>query len=204
MNTFFKQISAILLYALLLFTVPARAEGLVAEKLIDAARTQIGVTLGYDGAYRKLAYPGGDVQMSTGVCSDVVIRAYRALGLDLQKLVHEDMAQHFALYPHQWGLKHPDTNIDHRRVPNLQVFFARHGKSLPVTSDGADYVPGDIVTWDLTPLAHPLPHIGIVSDKLSADGSHRLVIHNIGQGAQEEDTLFTYKITGHYRYALKG
>ena len=191
------------LVALLLLSVPARAGGLDPERLIEAARNQIGITLTYDSAYRKLSYPGGDVPRSTGVCSDVVIRAYRAVGLDLQQLVHEDMANHFSLYPHQWGLKHTDTNIDHRRVPNLQVFFARRGRKLEISSDPKDYAPGDIVTWDLTPLAHPLPHIGIVSDRKDSGGTP-LVIHNIGQGAQEEDTLFTYKITGHYRYALKG
>jgi uncharacterized protein YijF (DUF1287 family) len=191
------------LVALLFLSVPAFADGLDAHKLISAARSQVGVTVGYDPAYRKLPYPGGDVAATTGVCSDVVIRAYRGLGIDLQQLVHEDMAKHFALYPHQWGLKGPDTNIDHRRVPNLQVFFTRNGKKLDVSSDPHDYAPGDIVTWDLTPLGHPLPHIGIVGDQRSPDGKRPLMIHNIGQGAQEEDMLFDYKITGHYRYAVK-
>jgi uncharacterized protein YijF (DUF1287 family) len=187
---------------LLLIAFSAFADGLDAGKLIAAARGQIGVTVGYDGAYRKIPYPGGDVAQTTGVCSDVVIRAYRALGLDLQKLVHEDMAKHFSLYPKQWGLKGPDTNIDHRRVPNLQVFFTRHGQKLSASSDAKDYAPGDIVTWDLHFIGSPLPHIGIVSDRRNDDGTP-LVIHNIGGGAQEEDTLFTYRITGHYRYALK-
>ena len=194
-----------ILFALLalFIALPALAAGPDAASLIAAARSQVGVTVTYDPAYRKLSYPGGDVAQTLGVCSDVVIRAYRGVGLDLQKLVHEDMAQHFSLYPHQWGLTSTDTNIDHRRVPNLQAFFTRHGKSLPITSDGNDYKPGDIVTWDLTPMARPLPHIGIVSDRKSEDGVRPLVIHNIGRGAQEEDSLFTYKITGHYRYALK-
>ena len=183
----------------LLAVLPAAAAGFDAQKLIAAARGQVGVTLNYDPAYRKLPYPGGDVSQVTGVCSDVVIRAYRALGLDLQKLVHEDMAKHFALYPHQWGLKSPDTNIDHRRVPNLQVFLTRQGKSLAITSDGKDYAPGDIVTWNLTPIGHPLPHIGIVSDKESGDGTHPLVIHNIGRDTQEENIVFRYKVISHYR-----
>ena len=113
------------------------------------------------------------------------------------------MAKNFALYPRQWGLKGPDTNIDHRRVLNLQVFFTRQGKALPVSSNGADYAPGDIVTWNLRSSGSPLPHVGIVSDKKSADGKRPLLIHNIGSGAQEEDMLFEYKITGRYRYALK-
>jgi uncharacterized protein YijF (DUF1287 family) len=192
----------ILAALLVILAIPARADGLDAAKLIAAARNQVGVTVGYDPAYRKIPYPGGDVAQTTGVCSDVVIRAYRALGIDLQKQVHDDMAKHFEVYPHQWGLKNPDTNIDHRRVPNLQVFFTRHGSKLEASSDPADYAPGDIVTWNLNSFGSPLPHIGIVSDKRSAQGVP-LVIHNIGQGAQEEDSLFTYKITGHYRYALK-
>lgn len=173
------------------------------QKLIAAGRNQVGVTTGYDGSYRKISYPGGDVPAKTGVCTDVLVRAYRALGSDLQKLVHDDMAHNFQLYPRQWGLKGPDTNIDHRRVPNLQVFFDRHGKALPVSSNGMDYAPGDIVTWNLRSGGSPLPHIGIVSDKKSADGKRPLIIHNIGSGAQEEDMLFDYKITGRYRYGLK-
>lgn len=173
------------------------------QKLIAAGRNQVGVTTGYDGSYRKISYPGGDVPAKTGVCTDVLVRAYRALGSDLQKLVHDDMAHSFQLYPRQWGLKGPVTNIDHRRVPNLQVFFDRHGKALPVSSNGMDYAPGDIVTWNLRSGGSPLPHIGIVSDKKSADGKRPLIIHNIGSGAQEEDMLFDYKITGRYRYGLK-
>lgn len=183
--------------------VISRADDFDPQKLITAARSQVGVTTGYDGSYRKIAYPGGDVSATTGVCTDVLVRAYRVLGLDLQKLVHEDMARNFTLYPRQWGLKGRDTNIDHRPVPNLQVFFARYGKALSVSPDGAEYAPGDIVTWNLRLAGSPLPHIGIVSDKKSADGKRPLMIHNIGGGAQEEDMLFNFKITGHYRYALK-
>lgn len=160
------------------------------------------MTLSYDGGYKTIPYPNGDVSMETGVCTDVIIRAYRVLGFDLQKLVHEDMKKNFSKYPQLWGLSRTDRNIDHRRVPNLQRFFTRHGKFLPVTKDPADYEAGDIVTWDLShPNPRPLPHIGIVSDKMSADGKTPLIVHNIGGGAKVEDMLFNYKITGHYRYA---
>lgn len=159
------------------------------------------MTLSYDGGYKSIPYPNGDVPMETGVCTDVIIRAYRALGFDLQKLVHEDMKKHFSKYPKLWGLSRTDRSIDHRRVPNLQVFFARHGKELAVTRNPADYKTGDIVTWNLAHPSRSLPHIGIVSDKKSIDGKTPLIVHNIGGGAQVEDMLFNYKITGHYRYA---
>jgi len=141
------------------------------------------------------------VPRETGVCSDVVIRAYRALGIDLQQRVHEDMKRHFGLYPKTWGLSRPDPNIDHRRVPNLQVFFTRHGQSLPVTERSSDYLPGDIVTWNLAAPQKMIPHIGIISAQRTADGTRPLVVHNIGAGTKVEDILFSYKITGHYRYA---
>lgn len=165
--------------------------------LPDAARAQIGVTVGYDPAYRQLAYPGGDVDPSTGVCTDVVIRAFRALGDDLQVRVHEDMRRHFAAYPKLWGLRSTDRNIDHRRVPNLQTFFTRHGHKLAVTKRAEDYQPGDIVTWRLS---NGLPHIGLVSDRRNREGVP-LILHNIGAGTQEQDLLFAFQITGHYRYA---
>lgn len=193
--------AAALVCALLLGVTPAEADGFDPLRLAAAAHAQAEHTKSYDGSYRRIAYPNGDVPMETGVCSDVVIRAYRTLGADLQQKVHEDMKAHFALYPKTWGLSKPDTNIDHRRVPNLQVFFTRHGKSLPVSSDAAAYVPGDIVTWNLAAPARMLPHIGIVSDKRTADGTRPLITHNIGQGVRTEDILFEYKITGHYRYA---
>jgi len=168
--------------------------------LIAAARAQIGVTTRYDPAFVKLTYPGGDIPRDRGVCTDVVIRAYRdAFGVDLQKLVHEDMAANFASYPTRWGLKAPDTSIDHRRVLNLRVFFKRHGTELPVTANPADYAPGDLVTQELP---GNLPHIAIIADTKSADDARPLVIQNIGQGTSLDDTLFTYMITGHYRYAL--
>lgn len=166
--------------------------------LVNAARKQIGVTLTYDPAYVRLPYPGGDVPESRGVCTDVVIRAFRAQRIDLQQRVHEDMRAHFAKYPQKWGLRRPDSNIDHRRVPNLQTWFARQGWSLPVTSRAVDYRVGDLVTWMLP---GNLPHIGIVSDRKSPIGTP-LIIHNIGRGTREEDILFGHRITGHYRPKL--
>ncbi len=159
---------------------------------------QIGKTLTYDPAYTSLKYPGGDVAIERGVCSDVAIRAFRGAGLDLQKEVHEDMTRAFSAYPKNWSLRKPDANIDHRRVPNLMTFFKRRGKSVPVTQNAADYLPGDIVTC-LVP--NNLPHIMVVSDRVSPfDPARRLVIHNIGQGARAEDRLFEFELTGHYRW----
>lgn len=165
------------------------------EEIVKAARSQIGVTTGYDPAYRRIAYPGGDVPKQSGVCSDVVIRALRPLGIDLQKEVHEDMVHHFSKYPQKWGLAKPDANIDHRRVPNLMTYFQRRGYGLATSKTADDYKPGDIVAWDL---GKGLTHIGIVSDRKTAQGIPQL-IHNIGQGAIEADILFEYKIIGHYR-----
>jgi len=164
--------------------------------VVAAARRQIGVTVGYDPTYRKIGYPGGDVPMDSGVCTDVIIRALRdARKIDLQKLVHEDMKANFSKYPRIWGLKAPDANIDHRRVPNLQCYFKRKGYALPVSKNAADYKPGDIVT---VMVGGKLPHIMIVSDRKSAAGVP-LALHNIGSGTQEEDVLFAYPLTGHYR-----
>lgn len=164
---------------------------------VAAARRQIGVTRLYDPAYVVLPYPGGDVPQDRGVCTDVVIRAMREEGIDLQKTVHEDMRGHFALYPKKWGLRRPDRNIDHRRVPNLQTWFARQGWSLTPSRSASAYGPGDLVTWMLP---GNLPHIGIVSDRKGMRGTP-LIIHNIGSGTREEDILFAYPITGHYRPA---
>lgn len=176
-----------------MLVLSARADNVV---VVTAARAQIGVTTGYDPAYRKLDYPGGDVPESTGVCCDVVIRALRkSHELDLQQLVHEDMKADFGAYPRNWGLKKTDRNIDHRRVPNLQTFFKRKGWTLPVTQQAADYQPGDLVTCMLP---GNLPHIMVVSDRKSPAGVP-LVIHNIGSGAKEEDRLFDFTLTGHYR-----
>jgi uncharacterized protein YijF (DUF1287 family) len=152
--------------------------------------------LHYDGSYRRLEYPGGDVSIERGVCTDVVIRAFRKLGVDLQVLVHEDMKKAWSAYPKLWGLSRPDSNIDHRRVPNLATFFTRKGKPLRVSREARDYVAGDLVTWRLP---GNLPHIGIVSDRKSEEGTP-LILHNIGRGAAEEDILFSYPITGRFRY----
>lgn len=164
--------------------------------LVAAARSQVGVTLIYDPSYQRIAYPMGDVPPERGVCSDVVIRAFRAVGVDLQQEVHRDMARQFAAYPQIWGLGAPDRNIDHRRVPNLATWLERRGYAVPVSADSAIYQPGDVVAWMLD---SGRPHIGIVSDRRSEDGARPLVIHNIGWGAQEEDVLFEYRITGHFR-----
>ena len=169
------------------------------HKLSAAAIERTNHTVRYDPAYVRLAYPGGDVPADTGVCTDEVIRSYRALGIDLQKEVHEDMERNCGLYPHQrrWQQSSPDPNIDHRRVPNLMEFFSRKGKSLPITNRSEDYSPGDLVTWDL---GGGVPHIGIVVDRKSAESGRYMVVHNIGQGPKMEDVLFSWKITGHYEY----
>lgn len=166
------------------------------QRLSDAAITLTKDKVEYDGTYRKIPYPNGDVPKGTGVCTDVVIRAYRKLDIDLQKEVHEDMAKNFSKYPKSWGLKSTDTNIDHRRVPNLQTFFTRKGQSLAITDKATDYKPGDIVTWMLS---GNLPHIGIVVNKKTMWGTY-MVVHNVGRGQVLEDYLFEYPITGHYRY----
>jgi hypothetical protein len=166
------------------------------RQVIDAALEQTDYTLYYDPAYVKIAYPGGDVPRERGVCTDVVIRAFRKTGVDLQKEVHEDMAANFSVYPNKWGLARPDTNIDHRRVPNLMTFFKRKGKALAVTDDPKDYRPGDLVAWDL---GGGVLHIGVITD-IRADGDRLKFVHNIGLGARLEDILFSWKIIGHYRY----
>ncbi|MCL2011408.1 MAG: DUF1287 domain-containing protein [Cystobacterineae bacterium] len=169
--------------------------GINAQRLIADARAQVGVTKSYDPAWRKLSYPGGDVPLQTGVCTDVVIRALRQQKVDLQRLVHEDMVAHFSLYPKNWGAKEADRNIDHRRVPNLQTFFKRQGFAIPLGKRAEDFLPGDVVTWNL---GGGSSHIGIVSDKKSPNGTP-LIIHNIGFGVQEENLLFLFPRTGHYR-----
>ena len=151
----------------------------------------------YDPTYRVIAYPNGDVPADKGVCTDVVIRAYRKLGIDLQKEVHEDMKLNFDKYPKNWGLSCPDKNIDHRRVPNLMTFFTRHGTVKKITDNPQDYQPGDIVCWNL---GGGITHIGIVTRKKSTDGKRYLLVHNIGGGQVIEDCLFNYRIIGHYQY----
>lgn len=192
------RLLSVLLFSLLI--APAFS-ATASTPLVSAARSQVGVTLSYDARYERLAYPGGDVPPERGVCTDVVVRAYRKLGADLQVLVHEDMKKSWAIYQKngRWQMKVPDRNIDHRRVPNLATFFARHGSSLPPSKAPQDYRPGDIVTWLLP---GNLTHIGIVSDQQTSGGVP-LIIHNIGAGAREEDILFGYAITGHYRWQPK-
>lgn len=190
-------VAALAIYAVV---APSSASP-VAEKFVAAAVALQNPGVVYDSSYRRIAYPNGDVPSATGVCADVVVRAYRGIGIDLQKRVHEDMAQHFALYPTIWHRTKPDSNIDHRRVPNLATFFGRNGKRLKISSDPKDYAPGDIVVWNLKPHG-ALPHIGIVTDHRSADGARPLMMHNVGGGQVLEDVLFGYQITGHFRYGL--
>jgi uncharacterized protein YijF (DUF1287 family) len=169
------------------------------QKLVAAALERTHHSVRYDPAYVRIPYPGGDVPPDTGVCTDEIIRIYRAVGVDLQKEVHEDMQANFGSYPNhlRWRLLHTDTNIDHRRVPNLMVFFSRNGEILPRTTNRSDYLPGDLVTWDL---GGNVPHIGIIVDQKSNRSGNYMVVHNIGQGPKMEDVLFNWKITGHYRY----
>jgi hypothetical protein len=166
------------------------------DRLVEAAMAQVGVTTGYDGRYQRIPYPGGDVPLDRGVCTDVLIRAYRRLGVDLQRLVHEDMVKAWASYPNPWRMKATDRSIDHRRVPNLATFFGRHGKTLALPGETTSFLPGDIVTWRLP---NGLPHIGLVSNARS-EKQVPLIIHNIGEGTRLEDILFRFEITGHYRY----
>ncbi|MEO8041968.1 MAG: DUF1287 domain-containing protein [Acidobacteriota bacterium] len=168
------------------------------RSILENAIQQTKTTTGYKQDYIVIPYPNGDVPTETGACTDVVIRSFRAAGIDLQKEVHEDMAAHFADYPKKWGLKNTDSNIDHRRVPNLQKYFDRRGKSVAITTNGNDYLPGDVVSWDLN--GRGMTHIGVVSNMWNADKKRHLITHNIGSGARAEDRLFEWKITGHYRY----
>lgn len=173
------------------------AQNQFAQKLSDAAISLTKDKVTYDPAYFTIKYPNGDVPADKGVCTDVVIRAYRKLGIDLQEQVHKDMKANFSKYPKKWGLKKPDSNIDHRRVPNLDVFFSRFGTVKTKSQEAKDYIPGDIVSWLLP---GNLTHIGIVVNKKSADGKRYMIVHNIGSGQVIEDVLFAYTITGHYQY----
>ena len=166
-------------------------------KLNNAAIDLTRQNVTYDSKYYSISYPNGDIPKDKGVCTDVIIRAYRILGIDLQKEVHEDMISNFDKYPKNWGLKSTDTNIDHRRVPNLMTFFSRHGEVKSISSNPDDYLPGDIVTWDL---GGGIPHIGIVINNKSGDNKRNLVVHNIGNGQEISDCLFSFKITGHYTF----
>lgn len=174
-----------------------RAQTSFYKTLADSTLTLVDDRITYDPSYFSIPYPNGDIPKSKGVCTDVVIRAYRKIGIDLQKEVHEDMKANFAKYPKIWGLKTTDKNIDHRRVPNLMKFFARYGKILPITTNPEDYNPGDIVCWNL---GGGITHIGIVVKSKSRTNNQPLIVHNIGAGQVIEDVLFAYKIIGHYRY----
>ena len=202
------MLHAALAVALVLASAAAMAQTRTAEptarqeflkRLAAAAEERTHHVVRYDPAYVRIPYPGGDVPADTGVCTDEVIRSYRAVGVDLQKEVHEDMERNLSAYPRKWRWLsgHPDTNIDHRRVPNLMVFFSRKGDALGITQREGDYLPGYIVTWDL---GCGVPHIVIVVHERSAASGRFMIVHNIGQGPKMEDVLFQWKITGHYRY----
>ena len=176
--------------------LPAQASPQL-KQLVAAAVEQSKVTTGYDPSWVKIGYPNGDVPPDTGVCSDVVVRAFRKTGIDLQKEVHEDMTRAWSVYPKRWGANRTDTNIDHRRVLNLMTYFNRQQKSLPITNDRADYLPGDVIAWQLS---DGVEHIGILTNHWSQPDNHYLIVHNIGSGARIEDVLLSWKIIGHYRY----
>jgi uncharacterized protein len=191
-----KRITFIL-FTLLSIQCTSFSQDAFSHKLSNAAIELTKQLVMYDPAYFSIAYPNGDVPSNKGVCTDVIIRAYRKLGIDLQKEVHEDMKANFSKYPQNWGLKGTDKNIDHRRVPNLMVFFTRHGTVKSITTKAGDYVPGDIVCWNL---GGGITHIGLIVNKKSSDGIRYLVVHNIGGGQVLADCLFDFKIIGHYRY----
>jgi uncharacterized protein YijF (DUF1287 family) len=176
--------------------LPAKASPQL-KQLLEAAIEQSKVTTGYDPAWVKIDYPNGDVPSDTGVCSDVVVRSFRKAGIDLQKEVHEDMTRAWSAYPKRWGASGTDTNIDHRRVLNLMTYFDRLGKSLPITNVRANYLPGDVVAWQLS---DGVEHIGILTNLSSEPDKHYLIVHNIGMGARIEDVLLAWKVIGHYRY----
>lgn len=188
-----KPISFLIILYSFLTTIPKNFE----EKLSDAAISIVDASIVYTSKYVSIKYPNGDVPANTGVCTDVIVRSYRKLGIDLQKEVHEDMKANFNKYPKTWGLKTTDTNIDHRRVPNLEVFFTRKGKKLLVSQNPNDYKTGEIVTWMI---GGKLPHIGIITNKKSKDNKRPLIVHNIGAGQVLEDCLFNYEIVGHFKY----
>lgn len=175
----------------------SKSQDVFQRRLADSALALTKQTVVYDPSYFKIPYPNGDVPANKGVCTDVIIRAYRKMGIDLQKEVHQDMMKNFGVYPKTWGLKKCDSNIDHRRVPNLMIFFERFGASLALSNNAADYKPGDIVCWNL---GGGITHIGIVSTRTSPASNTNLIVHNIGAGQVLEDCLFSFKIIGHYRY----
>ncbi|MDI3319528.1 DUF1287 domain-containing protein [Pinibacter soli] len=190
----------LLVFCSLAIISAAYAQNDFETKLSNAAIALTKNSVTYDPTYYKIPYPNGDVPASKGVCTDVVIRAYRMLGIDLQKLIHEDMTKNFSKYPQKWGRKTPDSNIDHRRVPNQMTFFSRFGETKTTTTNPVEYTPGDVVTWDL---GNGLTHIGIVIDRKSTDNKRYLIVHNIGNGQEISDCLFSFKIIGHYHYTGK-
>jgi uncharacterized protein YijF (DUF1287 family) len=194
-------IKPVLLILLLVLSGGAGAQSTFFTDLAHAAEGLTAQLVRYDPSYFSIPYPNGDVPADRGVCTDVVIRAYRNLGIDLQREVHEDMRANFDVYPKLWGLSRPDRNIDHRRVPNLMTFFKRHGVVKSISQNADDYQPGDIVCLDL---GRGVTHIGIVSSKRSPDGKRYLIVHNIGAGQVLEDCLFNFRIIGHYQYAGNG
>ena len=192
------EFKKLLLTILLLSSQNALSETFELD-IVQAALERTIHNVRYDGRYLSIPYPNGDVPANIGVCTDVIVRTYRAIGTDLQQLVHEDMVANFEAYPSKriWGLSRTDKNIDHRRVPNLQAFLSRHGEVLAVSNDASDYKAGNIVTWMLP---GNLPHIGLITNKISALTDNPMVVHNIGAGPKLDDVLFSYSITGHYRY----
>lgn len=192
------MIKTVIISTLLFISLSAHAQTFE-DQLVKAALERTKHVVQYDGRYISIAYPNGDVPAEIGVCTDVIIRSYRSLGIDLQQYVHEDMSNDFSAYPSKriWGLQSTDRNIDHRRVPNLRVFFERNGKQLPISDKASDYHPGAIVSWMLP---GNLPHIGIVTNRISTISENPLIVHNIGSGPKLEDILFKYKITGHFKY----
>lgn len=195
-NDLIKSLTAFVLL-LLFLNFSGSAQDNFYSRLSLAAIELTKTRVSYDPAYFVMKYPNGDVPSDKGVCTDVIIRAYRQLGIDLQKEVHEDMSANFQIYPQNWGLAGPDKNIDHRRVPNLMTFFTRFGTALPVSKMSSDYHPGDIVCWNL---GGGITHIGLVVDLKSVDGQRPMIVHNIGGGQVLEDCLFNYKIIGHFHY----
>jgi uncharacterized protein YijF (DUF1287 family) len=196
-----RACSAGILLCVVTFCAPlpaADSRAAFLQRLVNAAIERTHHSVRYDPAYVRIGYPNGDVPADTGVCTDEIIRAYRAVGVDLQKEVHEDMVKNLSAYPHQWqwAAGHTDTNIDHRRVPNLMAFFQRKGETLPMSRNAINYSPGDLVTYDL---GGGVPHIAIVVDRKGQSGAY-MIVHNIGEGPKMEDALFRWKITGHYRY----
>lgn len=191
-----KQITLIFLFLTAVLS-SANCQNNYSDRLSNAALELTKQFVEYDPSYFTITYPNGDVPIDKGVCTDVIIRAYRKLGIDLQKEVHEDMKANFGKYPKNWGLSKTDRNIDHRRVPNLMTFFSRHGTVKPITDKASDYLPGDIVCWNL---GGSVTHIGLVVNRKSADGKRNLIVHNIGGGQVLADCLFEFKIIGHYQY----